>query len=81
MSTDRALSVSIYCEGVYKEFAFSLYELQGLVSRSTMFCIVRKSLFAVRGAGSERFGKLDMRAYLLVAWHTGFLAIIALVGG
>ena len=41
MSTDRALSVSVYCEGIYKEFAFSLYELQGLVTCSTMFCIVR----------------------------------------
>lgn len=28
MSTDRALSVSIYCEGIYEEFAFGLYELR-----------------------------------------------------
>ena len=81
MSTDRALSVSIYCEGIYKEFAFSLYQLQGTSFSFYHVLHCSKSLFAVRRAGSERFGKLDMRAYLLVAWHTGFLAIIVLVGG
>ena len=57
MSTDRAFSVSIYCEGIYEEFAFGLSS-SGTGLSSDDVLRYSRLLFAVRGAGSERFEKL-----------------------